>query len=722
MKITLAQTKSAGVIFIYNEHQEPLGETSVRIKDAGGKQITIYSDFSGKGKFKAAFPVKIQINRVGYEPYAATLTDTLHIVTLKATTSELGGYVVTGQTEIKKAESAPQKIFIIDSKKIQQLGAATLRDVLLNELNFRQSNDQFLGASVSIRGMGGRNIKILVDGIPVVGRENGNIDLSQILLSNIDRIEIIEGPMAVNFGGDALAGVINLISKKNSSKRISGQLNLLCESVGRYNSDVRIGFATKKISWSTTGGRYFFGGFDTLPNSRFQLWKPKTQYFLENQITYKTGRSSFLKLQLNGYTEKLSARGPVSITPYEAYAIDQYFYTTRINAALNFEKKFNNGDHLEILASAQQYRRVRKTFYKDMVVLKQWLTANADEQDTVIFDGFLSRGTYNGGQNKKRLQWQAGYEAGYDYTTGKKLSSGKQSMTNLALFGNVEYKVTPLFLVRVGSRMNYNDHFGMPIVPAVHLKFAPKESIVFRASYARGFRAPSLKEMYLTFIDQNHRVLGNPELKAELSHNINIDVDLKYNINKVQASNTISFYYNNISEMITLVATNLLINEYSYRNFDGYRNLGMNVSQSIRWKQMSIRSGAALMGSESRMGGKMLSNISWEWNGQLNYRWSRLKTDINLFYKYNSAQSNFILGEDAKSVSIYTISGYHWMDASLNRTFYKNKILLTLGGKNLFNIRSVATSGNSGGVHTGGSVSTPMGYGRTGFIQLKYYL
>lgn len=721
-QITLAQDQRAGVICIFNERYERLAETAVQITDANGKRSTVLADFSGNIKFKAVFPISLQINRVGYEPYTAQIKDTAEKVLLKSISSELTGYVVTGQTEIKRIENAPQKIFVIDSKRIQQLGAVSLREVLINELNFRQSNDQYLGASVSIRGMGGRNIKILVDGVPMVGRENGNIDLSQVVLSNIDRIEIIEGPMAVNFGGDALAGVINLITKKNISKKVNGQMNLQWESVGRYNADVRVGFANKKISWSSNGGRYFFGGFDTMANNRFQLWKPKTQYFLENQFVLKTSKSSFMRWQLNGYTEKLSAKGPISISPYEAYAIDQYFYTTRGNATVNFEKKYNNNDQLEILISAQHYRRERKTFYKDMVALRQWLTANTDEQDTTIFNGFLSRGTYNVGQNTKRIQWQAGYEATFDYTAGKKLYDGKQTMANMALFGNLEYKVTPLLLVRLGSRINYNNHFGMPVVPAVHLKFTPKKSVVIRASYARGFRAPSLKEMYLTFIDQNHRVLGNSGLKAELSHNINIDVDLKYGMRKIQASNTISLYYNDISDMIALVATNMLTNEYSYQNYDGYRNVGLNLTQNINWKQLGLRAGGAFMGSESLMGGKLLSNLSWEMNGSINYKITSWKADVNVFYKYNSSQNNYILNSDVQSVSTYMISGYHWMDASVNKAVCKNKLMLTLGAKNIFNVTSVATSGNNGGAHSGSNASTPMGYGRTGFFLLKYYL
>merc|ERR1711965_356759 len=101
------------------------------------------------------------------------------------------------------------------------MAAVTLKDVLVNQNNIRVAQDNVLGSSMSLQGMSGQNIKILIDGIPVIGRLNGNIDISQINLNTIERIEIIEGPLSVNYGTDALAGTINLISQKNKKNGFS---------------------------------------------------------------------------------------------------------------------------------------------------------------------------------------------------------------------------------------------------------------------------------------------------------------------------------------------------------------------------------------------------------------------------------------------------------------------------------------------------------------------
>ena len=76
------------------------------------------------------------------------------------------------------------------------------------------------------------------------------------------------------------------------------------------------------------------------------------------------------------------------------------------------------------------------------------------------------------------------------------------------------------------KRVAYNTKYESPITPSLNLKYEVKKTI-FRASYARGFRAPSLKELYLQFYDSNHQIEGNEELVAERSHNFNLNIILR---------------------------------------------------------------------------------------------------------------------------------------------------------------------------------------------------
>ena len=165
------------------------------------------------------------IKKIGFELKKIELESNAQTtIVLKEIPNDLEEFVVTGEYEKTSTSNSVQKVRVLDQKRIQAQGAVNLKDLLSNELNVRISQDNILGAGLSLQGISGQNIKILIDGVPVVGRVNGNIDLTQLNLNNIERVEIIEGPMSVVYGTDALGGVINLISKKPAKASVSGNL------------------------------------------------------------------------------------------------------------------------------------------------------------------------------------------------------------------------------------------------------------------------------------------------------------------------------------------------------------------------------------------------------------------------------------------------------------------------------------------------------------------
>ena len=149
---------------------------------------------------------------------------------------DLPEVVVTGQLSETLAQDAIHKIRIIGKKELNSGLFLDVASVLSKELNIRVSEDNVLGSSISIQGISGQNVKVLIDDIPVIGRLNGSIDLSQISLNNVERIEIVEGPLSTVYGTDALAGTINIISKEQiESKKI---FTTYYETIGKYNCNL----------------------------------------------------------------------------------------------------------------------------------------------------------------------------------------------------------------------------------------------------------------------------------------------------------------------------------------------------------------------------------------------------------------------------------------------------------------------------------------------------
>jgi outer membrane receptor for ferrienterochelin and colicins len=130
------------------------------------------------------------------------------------------------------------------------------------ELNQFVSNDNLLGSSLNMGGIGSQNVKILLNGIPVMGRENGNIDMGQMNMATVKRVEMIQGPMSVMYGSNALGGVVNIITQA-PTKKWSANIRSYNETIQRHNLTTGIGLQYKKTPIAMEWFTKFLSGMDT---------------------------------------------------------------------------------------------------------------------------------------------------------------------------------------------------------------------------------------------------------------------------------------------------------------------------------------------------------------------------------------------------------------------------------------------------------------------------
>ncbi|NJK87275.1 MAG: TonB-dependent receptor plug domain-containing protein [Bacteroidales bacterium] len=207
--------------------RKPVPFASVCVESENEKNYCV-SEFSGTFSFTPNYPSVIAISALGYKTHLDTLlsqSDT--VIFLQPSVFDLDEVIFTGQVSPRKSEQSVYKVTVMNRQEIEQKAAQNLSGLLNNELNINLSQQGVLGKTLSINGLSGEHIKILVDGIPVSGRQNGIIDLDQLNLNSIDHIEIIEGPLSVLYGSNALGGVINLITRKKSDDKFSAGLKSL---------------------------------------------------------------------------------------------------------------------------------------------------------------------------------------------------------------------------------------------------------------------------------------------------------------------------------------------------------------------------------------------------------------------------------------------------------------------------------------------------------------
>lgn len=699
---------------------------SVRIKCILANQSVVqgYSDSLGTFTLKnATFPVQLRCSLLGYSSFSKQINPSdlttgaggpEYTVLLERNVQNIQEVVVTGQAQPVLAKQSIYKVNTISAEQIAQRGAVNLGDVLGFEMNQLINNDNILGSSVSMGGLGGQNVKILVNGIPVAGRENGNIDLGQLNMNNIKRVEMIQGPMSVMYGSNALGGVINLITN-TPTRKLNFNVRTYLESIGRYNFSGQGSWMKKNHQFQLSLARNFFQGWAPADSiDRFQLWKPKTQYTAD--LMYNYARNRFKFSYFGSYlNEKISNRGAPIINPYEGYAFDEIYRTHRQIHALSFHLKLSEKEQLQLVNSYSPYRRTKNRYKKDLVSLQQFETPGIGDQDTSIFRQINARGSITSNR-LKNLEALAGYEINHETGISNKLADQTQRISDLGIFLSLNYRIKT-WNIQPSVRYTLNSQFGNSWNPAFHTKWNISDRTQFRASYARGFRAPSLKEMYLQFIDQNHTILGNPELLPEHGDHAEAGIDYRHALGKSQVQFAFTSSYNRVKNLITLAVYNNHGVLRQYRNIDQYENWIQNLQ--IKWSrdQWSLQSGLAytwVSASES-----VPQHTLFETGMQASYIWKKAGIGFNLNYKFNNKQPVLTLDNEF----LYS-NAIHSANFSVQRQFFKKHLNLQAGVKNLFNQQNAALNGvsTSGGNPHSNASSITLFPARSIFFDLIYNL
>lgn len=654
--------------------------------------------------------------------------------------------VVTAQYAPTDSRNALYKIRTIKREVIEQRGAINLEQLLNQELNIRISQDLILGSSLSLQGVSGQNVKIMIDGVPVIGRVGDDIDLSQINLSNIERVEIVEGPMSVNYGTNALGGVINLITKKSQLNKYNVRFISQWESIGSLNLNAQAGVRlTDQLLLRVDGGFNSFDGFNPseVADRTFQ-WNPKDQWFLNSVLRYDLGDERKLSYSASYFDEQISNLGEIRRPQFKPYAFDDFYYTNRFDQSIHYEGKFLQNFYWNITGGYNTFRRQKNTFRVELEDNAE--SEVADQQDTTKYNALVFRPVLASRFANSKFNFQTGLDINYENGYGQRFADPEadraqySEIADYAAFATLQYEPIPVLQMQLGARAAYNTRFDAPVVPSLHVKYDVNSHWQVRASYAQGFRSPSIKELFFYFVDASHYIIGNPDLQAETSDNFQLilDYNKKWQENRLQA--TLTGFYNDIRNKIDLfdyievngalipaASLDTVSTQFAYFNQDRFKALGGNLRLNYGFKNLEITAGIAPTGrynplSEQEDVDKY--TFATELNGQVNYHFKQLGLQTAFFVRYNDKLIRYYqtLDNEGNTVVAQSVQdGFALADLTLAKSFWKDRIQLGGGVKNLFDVTNVPFNGSNGGAHSGGG-NFPVGTGRNYFVRLAWQM
>ena len=727
---------SQKVEFLSSEDSLPV-RVSVFIYE-GEKRINEFKSADGKIDFSSVKEgLFIEVLATGYDDRTFTMIKNMPPrIFLHKKATRFDEMVVTGQMQHTSISDAVQNVRIINSKKIEQMGAQNLTQLFKNELNIQLSNDAVLGTGMSLQGISGENVKILVDGVPIIGRLNGTVDLDQINIQNVEKIEIIEGPLSVNYGSDALAGTINIITKKDQSATLSGKAYAYYESNGTYNTQLNLSTKFKNTLISADINRNYFDGWrpeekpfhiekvKIADSTRHKLYKPREQIFgglkirqRVNNVKHEEGL--YITADFRLFQEEIENRG-VPLAPYFIRAFDDYYKTLRWDNSISVTGRMTKKWSVNSSNAYNYFERKKTTYVNELTTLTQTV-AGPGEQDTSAFDLFLSRTSFIYNHSPKWML-EVGYDVNYESSRGKRIENQTKAMGDYALFVTSEYTPWKWMTIKPGLRASYNSVYKTPIIPSIFFKFKVSKHNDLRLSYSRGFRAPSLKELYFYFVDINHNIKGNTDLRAETSNNYQLSLRTDYEKGRCRLVITNQFFFNDLTNLISLAqVTNT---EYSYVNLNKAQTYGYTLNANFLRKGFSIDAGVSVKGRRTQIyenEAPRATSFYPEVKVNPSYTIEKINTSFAIFYKFTGKLPNFVMQSDG-TVFESKRDSFHMLDVTATSHFWKRKIGITLGVKNLLDITAINGLSGGDGAHSAGSTSVQIGMGRTYFCSLTINL
>lgn len=473
----------------------------------------------------------ITISKVGFKPYKQTvaigLDEVLFLrINLQPEIYQGGTAVVTATRSSQDIESVPISVDVITTENIQNSAANSLKDILLEQVGITLSPGE--DNAIQIQGFESDYTLILIDGQPLIGRIRGAFDVSRINTANIRQVEIVKGPSSALWGSDALAGVINIITK-NPAQDFSGNVFTEIGSRATYNSGASISFSKGKLSGSAGASFDGSNGFDLSDEEFGNNQNPYDNLTFNTSIDYTFSDVTSITLTSRYFKNNFSGSTLASIQG-QNIAVDENGWQDDFSFRLQFETSPLSRFNTKAILYSTRYEDFAETIFD-----------NPDEED-IINNNFQ-------GLDKVELQnnyvWLNNHITTFGFGASKEFVDaeryqGRRDQQGSFIFAQHQFIFGDKFNLTTGVRLDNHSSYNSYVSPKVSAKYDLNENLAVRASWGKGFKAPDLRTLYLNFDNagSSYRVFGVENIGAELT--------------ELEASNTISQYLRNPSSLNTL--------------------------------------------------------------------------------------------------------------------------------------------------------------------------
>ena len=588
--------------------QEHLSFVNVQIK---GTSMGCLTDESGHYYLKNLPEGKhtIIFSMMGYEPLEKSVVlhrDTL--VEINVAISEksflMDNVVVTANKYATKQKEVATIVNVISPLIIESTTSNSMADVLNFQTGLRvEETCSNCGVpQIRINGLEGQYTQILMDSRPIFSSLASVYGLEQLPAGMVDRIEVIRGGGSALYGANAIAGVVNIITKEPTRNFFNISNSSAFTQTGSY--DINTSMNASVVSENQKAGLYLFG----VQRNRQQYDRDGDGYSdipLLNSTTvgfrsfFKTSDYSKITAEYHHTTEfRRGGNGIDSLQPHEALLCEQLRHN--IDAA-TAKWDFFSQDSKHFLSAYTSFQHIARDSYFGTNMNPN---AYGKSTDIVSVLGAQYRFSYPCGIANADLS--AGAEYSYNQLRDQILGYGRNTLQKVHLGGGYvqnEWK-TAAWSVLVGGRLEQHSLLEKPVFsPRANARWSPivngkstitdnplpLNDLILRVSYASGYRAPQIYEedLHVGAVGGEVSLISlDKDLRPEYSHSISGSVDMYKRFGKWDMNLTVEVFFTQLNDVFTLVENghdamgNLLLTR---TNASGARVSGVNLEAKFSY-------------------------------------------------------------------------------------------------------------------------------------------
>ena len=542
-----AQTSDIQIKVVSESENEPLLGATVYFEILEKGAVTYFDGIATFTEIPNGEHIVI-VSYLGFETLKTTIqipSNSDLIFKLKSGGNELDEIVVQSSRSTRTVKTIPTRIEFIGVEELGEKVAMNPTNIsmVLREstgIQMQQTSLSSGNTNIRIQGLDGRYTQLLKDGFPLYGGFSSGLSILQIPPLDLHQFEIIKGSSSTLYGGGAIAGLINMVSKTPDEEPT---LDIMLTQTQALGSTTNVFYSkqNEKFGISLYGSGHYQNaydpendGFTNLPKTISISFNPKFFYYPSDKTTFWFGLNGTYDNRIGGDITKIES-GENGIHQYTEENISK-----RVSSQSVYNTQLDSISSLNIKNSL--------SFFDRKLTIPNF---SFDGKQTNTFTEI----TYN--RTSQKSDWIIGanlYTSNFNENDNTSLQRDQKDLT-YGMFVNNIYDILDNWILETGLRIDYNNDFGFFPLPRVSLLYKNNNGFSSRIGGGLGYKIPDIFTEEAEFINfENVLSIDKSSLNAESSYGVNLDFNYK-----TRLFETIGFSINQLF-YVTAINNGLLLN------------------------------------------------------------------------------------------------------------------------------------------------------------------